>query len=453
MNGGDDRVLCGQSRSILAGRSSTRWPVVHRRQGREWTGAREAELPDMETRILRLEILVGERVFEDPEDGWWQRQLASLVRGIRELHDPETGLASDALAPPFGWGVARRAKFAAEIDERSVTGDEAAARWQKAIAAIAASEKYDGLTITPQMGLIPIGADAASALWEFAHLATGDPAVRSEDGTLTFNEETGLVFVLIPGGTFWMGAQKEDPDGQNYDPDAMPQESPVHRVTLSPYFLSKYEMTQGQWQRATAANPSNYVRAFGGDLRNPVEQVSWPVCMDTMAQLGLELPTEAQWENGCRAGTETPWHFGADRESLRGKINIADKTAADAGVPWTAIQDWPDHEDGGILHMPVGSYPANAFGLHGVHGNVYEWCRDGYDSGAYTADGRTDPLTPPAGSASRVFRGGSFSVTTRLARSAVRVNNAPEVRVYALGLRPSRGITTDDFTTSPVGGR
>ena len=111
------------------------------------------------------------------------------------------------------------------------------------------------------MGLLPIGPDPESGLWEFAHLATGTPAERGADGRLILTEETGVVLVLIPAGRFWMGAQSTDEAGRNYDPQAQPNEGPVHEVELSPHFLSKYEMTQGQWQRIMGANPSAYTPA------------------------------------------------------------------------------------------------------------------------------------------------------------------------------------------------
>jgi formylglycine-generating enzyme required for sulfatase activity len=86
---------------------------------------------------------------------------------------------------------------------------------------------YPGLALTPQLGLVPLGSDEVSNLWEFAHLQTGEPAVRSGDGKLSLTEGTGLVFVLLPGGTFQMGAQKSDPQEPNYVPQAEGNEGPV----------------------------------------------------------------------------------------------------------------------------------------------------------------------------------------------------------------------------------
>lgn len=413
----------------------------------QWEGAelseREAELPGLETRIAALEVEVGERVMEDPEDAWWQRQLSILLEGIWQLHDPETGLAGNTLAEPFGWGVARRVEFARNL-ELLDDDEELAQRWWDATVAIAGSEHYDGLKLRPQRGLVPIGPDPGSGLWEFAHVASGEEARRDADGKLILEEETGLVLVLVPGGTFLMGAQSSDPEGDNYDPAAEEKEGPVHPVMLSPYFLSKYQMTMAQWERVTSVNPSFYQTPSLVPTRmHPVEQVDWNECVEVLARLELELPSEAQWERACRAGTSSPWSFGAERESLRGKINIADKTAAEGSAKWPTIADWPDNEDGAVLHWQVGAYPANDFGLHEMHGNVWEWCKDGYDSKVYSAERGPDPLVPAAKYPSRVARGGSFTGTVRLARSSFRIGYAPEGRLSNLGVRPARAVDAE----------
>ncbi|MBL8693988.1 MAG: SUMF1/EgtB/PvdO family nonheme iron enzyme [Planctomycetes bacterium] len=394
--------------------------------------------------VTALTMTVSERrrfEFEEEEQAWWNRQLEKLVGDLEQLRDPERGLLNDVLAEPFGWGVAKRHAFAKSIAELSVEGADAKRRWDEAIAAIKASPMYGGRSIEAQMGLLPIGVDPHSQLWEFAHLQTGDPAVRGADGKLVLTEATGLVFVLIPGGTFWMGAQNK-PGAQNHDPQATRDEGPVHEVELSPYFLSKYELTQGQWRRITGTNPSNYQPPYGWTptVLHPVEQVSWTTCRQLMERLGLALPSEAQWEHGARGWTSTPWSTGAERESLRGNVNLADQTAHKAGAPWSAIHDWPDLTDGSVVHAAVGKYGANPFGLHDVHGNVWEWCLDGYDAGFYAKNPGQDPVSPWSGSASRVARGGSFNLSALYARSAYRAANTPGLQDTSIGLRPSRAL-------------
>jgi len=426
----------------------------------EGLSAAAEEVATLEAHVIELEAEVDERVlwsFPDDSTGdearWWNGQLTQLIKGLEALRDEL--VSADEVAGDFGWSVGKRLAFAEALKTGFATGGEQATSWAAVLDEIRAS--HDSLTgLEPQMGLVPIGQDPQSGLWEFAHLASGEPATRGEDGTLSLREETGVVLVLIPGGTFVMGAQSTDPKGRNYDPDALGDEGPVHDVTLSPYFLSKYEMTQGQWLAATGAEPSYYRdNSLVPSLLHPVEQVSWTDCMVTMSRMGMQLPTEAQWENGCRAGTQSVWWFGDERESLRGKINIADRTAAEYGVTWDAVLEWPDNEDGGVVHVAVGhkGYPANAYGLHEVHGNAWEWCLDGWASDAYGEPRREDPLVPWQGSEARVYRGGGFDLTARDARSAFRDFYTQGNRSHSIGLRPARGITAGSFTTSPERGR
>jgi formylglycine-generating enzyme required for sulfatase activity len=377
---------------------------------------------------------------ETTEDLWQRDTLTELTADLDALRDPENGLRAAVLA---------RLAFAEQVEERTRTGDEALRRWAVAAASIADPEQcpaYEGLAIEPQLGLLPIGRDPASGLWEFAHLQTGAAAVRNaESGQLVLTPETGLVFVLIPGGAFLMGSQTHDPDEPNFAADARDTERPLHEVSLDPFFLSKYEMTQGQWLRFTGENPSNY--ASGQDFLgrvvsdlNPVEQVSLERCVEVLARLGLSVPTEAQWERAARAGTSTPWWSGPARESLRGRVNLADQAAARGGALWKYIDDWPTLDDGYVVHAPVDAFEANPFGLHNVHGNVWEWCRDHY-FGDYTpparpGDGERD--TPPSGF--RVLRGGSFYHSAAQSRAAFRNPTAPHLSANYIGVRPARRL-------------
>jgi len=170
--------------------------------------------------------------------------------------------------------------------------------------------------------------------------------------------------------------------------------------------------------------PSGYYQGgkLAPTLLHPVEQLSWLDSVDWTRRIGLSLPSEAQWEHGARGGTDTPWWTGPERESLRGKVNLADQTAKKAGAPWSDINDWPDLEDGSIVHSEVGRYAPNGFGLHEVAGNLWEWCQDGRG-------------------ANRVNRGGSFGSAASRARSAFRDVSTPEGLNNDLGLRVARGIT------------
>ncbi len=379
--------------------------------------------------------------FADTTDSWWHDTLVSLASDLARFQ------ADDRHGETIR-SVEDRLEFARTIQRRSI--DDARAAWDEAIASIASRgecPRYGGLVLKPQLGLVPIGRDPDSGLWEFWHVQTGERPQRNEQGRLVLREDMGLVFVLIPAGTFWMGAQATDPEGRNHDPQAQENESnddgePVE-VALDAFFLSKYEMTQGQWERCAGADPSYYDPGgqFGGrttTLLHPVEQVSWEDCVDALARLGLMLPSEAQWEYGCRAGTDTPWWTGPDKLDLDEAGNLADRFCQEHGGPasWTYEEEL---NDGYVVHAPVGSYRANGFGLHDVVGNVWEWCRDrfgSYDLALTQGDGESALRDAP----DRVNRGGSFNYAAAHARSALRSYRTPDHRARNLGCRPARAV-------------
>jgi len=452
-NGLDEEALHESAAALAAAPESERihyeiWTkdlreAVEAAEGGAWLAEAESELQALDT-----EISAQTQRFADEQDTWWHSQLEKLIREIEAFAHPETGLI-EGVSPEHGWGVRLRLALARTIAERSVGSPAAAALWARAIASIGDREEcpsYGGLRIAPQLGLLPIGRDPHSGLWEFAHIQSGEPAERGADGRLLLEEETGLVLVLLPGGSFRSGAQARNPNGPNYDPLAEDDESPVHEATLSPFFLSKYEMNQAQWQRISSENPSYYGpdSVYGGNqttLLHPVTQVSWVRCAQALDRLALTLPTEAQWEYSARAGTSTPWWTGADARTLDGATNLADSYTKRNGGPvsWT-YEDWLD--DGFCVHAPVGSYAANSFGLHDVHGNVWEWCRDSWEE--HVAGNRMRPGDGEwqvTGSSARTFRGGSFSCPTASARVTNRDHDLPTTSFNNLGLRPARTLT------------
>jgi len=403
------------------------------------------EIAELEREVAQLELRVGaRRDWRFPESRsearWWNEQLAELIGGLEALADEQRGLlAAEGVSSAHGWSVPRRLVFARELEQGFAEGGRWAEAWSEALPAI--RDTYPGIDLEPQMGLLPIGANPASGLWEFAHLMSGAPARRGQDGALEMTGETGVVLVLLPGGTFVMGAQKEDPAGPNYDPHARDWEAPPHEVELSPFFLSKYELTRGQWLRLTGANPVEGLNVVQ-ELDRPVAMITWEQCRDGLARAGLEMPSEAQWEYGARAGTSTPWFTGPERGSVAARCaaNTADESAARKGLDQTDIEYDPDPEDGFPVYAPVGSFAANAFGLHDVIGNVSEHCRDRFAYLFYARGPRLDPVAPFEGEVRVFFRGGSWAENALRARSSYRRDSLPDAPSSQVGVRPARGL-------------
>ena len=368
---------------------------------------------------------------------WKFEMLRELMAEVNQL---------EALVPE----IEARLEFALSIEQRSL--DDFSNEWDQVIAEIESDPAYLGLQLLPQMGLAPIGADPDSGLFEFWHLGTGTQPARDPDsGALMMDGDSGLVFILVPEQTFFMGASSV-PEAHPVPPDAyaLPNEMPVREVTLAPFFISKYELTQGQWLRATGSNPSEFapgITLFGTSfsLLHPVETVSWNMCAQTLQRLELTIPTEAQWECAARAGTQTPWFTGDHHSSLQGAANIADLSAIRAGTAWNQNVDFMD--DGFVHHAPVNALRANPFGLHMVHGNVWEWCRDVFGSyrgpravgdGEHQIDSEDSSQTTD--DAERACRSGGFMHEHHASRSAFRINLNPNSRGGYIGIRPARPL-------------
>jgi serine/threonine protein kinase/formylglycine-generating enzyme required for sulfatase activity len=444
----------------LRGEADELWPAWPGKLPamRQWLAESEellSHLPDHERKLdemRRLSFLsspAGESVFgaDEREEMWLHGKLVRLVGELK---------AFDAGDPAVGF-VARireRVEFACAIEAETV--GRVADKWERAVLSIAdwgECPLYNGLHINPQTGLIPLGRDRSSGLWEFAVHGSGDAPVRNSDGALILTNDMAIVLVLLPGGAFLMGAQSYGEDGQK-PPEGIPftphgRELPVHEVTLAPFFLSKYELTQGQWRRISGRLPglpaeASLVGPPNKPItdRHPQEYIHWEECQNVFFHLGLELPTEAQWEYGARAGTHTIFYTGNDLRSLAGAVNIRDLCAKKAGLgrdTRLVFEDWLDDGYAGLA--PVGSFRPNAFGIHDTIGNVFEWCRDWlviYTSPVREGDGERivdipNPIT-------RIVRGGSYDAIASGTRLSFRVDTVPQARNPGLGARPARRL-------------
>ena len=248
----------------------------------------------------------------------------------------------------------------------------------------------------------------------------------------------GITFVTIPGGTFQMGNIQND--------NQYTREEPTHDVSISGFEMSIYEVTQEQYQSVTGSNPSG---DYGVGADYPVYNVSWfdamKFCnkMSDAADLdrcyddstwtcdfganGFRLPTEAEWEYACRAGTETNFHTGNDLSSDSRTSTDLDR----AGWYWI---NWGDANR--KTHT-AGEKEPNAWGLYDMHGNVWEWCNDWYDKDYYDSSPSADPTGPTSGSYP-VTRGGGWDNIARECRSSIRDRRHPSGTYYYLGFRVVR---------------
>ena len=224
---------------------------------------------------------------------------------------------------------------------------------------------------------------------------------------------------ILPG-RFLMGSPEDEPE--RFDNETQ------HSVELTQgFWLGETAVPQALWAAVMGENPSDFQ---GDDL--PVEQVSWNGCQGFLAKLGARLPgfhpalpSEAQWEYACRAGTRTPFSFGADLDTTKANY--------DGDFPYAG---GPKGEDRGRT-LPVRSFEPNPWGLYQMHGNVWVWCADWF--GAYPEGEATDP-TGPAGGRRGVLRGGSWFNFGRLLRSAFRLGYEPDIRYRSIGLRLAGGF-------------
>jgi formylglycine-generating enzyme required for sulfatase activity len=285
-------------------------------------------------------------------------------------------------------------------------------------------------TVTVQGGFTYLNIIVPS--WATLIEASPDPAVVTNEALRNAIAASGYAWrvrdntsqiemLLVPPGTFNMGCSPSNQSTCLADG----RETPVHAVTLTnAFYLGRYEVTQAQWTAVMGSNPSGFVNASDEvsaaqvPLR-PVERVSWNMVQVFNTATGLRLPTEAEWEYACRAGTTTAFH------SFPGYPNgTNDETQLVSLAWWGGCNGCGGNA--GFQTRPVGQLAANGFGLYDMSGNVFEWVNDWFSITYYPSSPSANPPGPSTGS-QRVLRGGSWSTTSEGCRSSQRDSNPPEV--------------------------
>jgi formylglycine-generating enzyme required for sulfatase activity len=314
-------------------------------------------------------------------------------------------------------------------------------------------------------------------------LLTACTTAGRQHGPDVFENSLGMKFVLLPAGEFLMGSDETPAslarDFAGYDMARflkLDDEAPVHRVRISqPFWLGQHEVTVGQFRQFLAASgyvpesiadgsgayaynpnydPATTVRrdAFEGrdpkyswmnpgfqqSNEQPVVNVTWHDAQALARWLSdkekkhYRLPTEAEWEYACRAGSRTRYAHGDEPSGLAGAANTFDAEAAGYWPRWQGFA--LAGSDGFAFTAPVGSFPANAFGVHDMVGNVWEWVADWHDEHWYARSPATDPQGPESGTV-KVRRGGSWHTWSLYARCAFRNWNTPQTRYTLVGIR------------------
>jgi len=366
------------------------------------------DLPKVRSKLEELGTHQNAGQFDDPAEEHLYNALRRLEQDVAEFTKPMGPVAS----------VRARLQRAETVEQRSLVAH--AAEWQEACIAIKASDgarastRYRGLQIKPQMDLVPLGMDRETQLWEFLQMSSqlqDDLPMRDANGHLQIAVDTGIVFVLLPPGEFWMGALRNEPGMEQNDPQARDDELGMRAVPLDAFLLARTELTREQWAILSETKDSRRGQML------PATGVDWLRATEVLRHWGLVVPTEAQWEYACRAGGRTPWSWGSD-------------PAQASRYAWF-----------GPALQSVARLLPNQFGLYDMHGNAGEWTRDWFVTDYNSVPTRRgDGFRDLPTGEQRVVRGGACTWSKQDARCSARYPARPDARDRMIGIRPAREL-------------
>lgn len=373
---------------------------------------------------------------EKPESRTERDARPALRQVAVRLTDDQEPLEIDAVE----WSVKVRLDMAAYLQDRlkADAGD-----WNTCIRYIKSDKSpYQLKTFAPIPGLRPVGR-TPNGFCIFDHLLSRLVLDEKDELALSVDSDRGIRLILLPGGLFKGGNDRLTGAELEHARRAgtLLDDVGTFEVRLRPFLIAEHELTQESFIHATRGyNPSHFGRdqfeAGEAWRRHPVERIDYHEAVAVLRVLGLQPPTEAQWEYAARGGTATPWWTGVDAHSVvaDGGGNVFDRTAMDSDLP--VYDRAPDLSlnDGRAFHGPVDAFRPNPFGLRGVHGNVWEWT-----TSSYVDYSRQPPLAgigeTPADKG-RVIRGGSFLHPALSSRSGVRFERRVNHSASDIGVRP-----------------
>lgn len=364
------------------------------------------EPPDPRDDVYSLGVLWLQLLLHDPEQS--PAELPAALKRLRNAGVPPVQL--DLLEACLSERPDHRPADAGDLSDRMTIADKAAP---------------DTATLPLKPGsteyiALPLTAESKSA----TDLPTVTPGPGYGGRPRYLTNSLGMTFVLLPPGEFDMGSPPSEAGRHAH-------ESPVHTVRITrPLYVAAFLVTQSQFTKAMGKNPSLFTKANGGGPDHPVDSVSWNAAAKFCEKLSevaeeeergrsYRLPTEAEWEYACRAGTVTPFAFGERITTKTAHFATGQAFDKSGGVARTAA---------------VGSMPPNPFGLYDLHGNLQEWCSDWYGAYYYADSPRDDPPGPATGT-DKILRGGCYTMFGSELRSAARKCAKPNIQNATIGFR------------------